>query len=215
MEEKLNNAIRKLENIVYYHNKNLTKKQYFDLQEVLETIQEIKTTKYKEEKIVKTVFEKYKEQLKYDITRKLKQSNVFTTYLQYDIGKVAFDLHYELTTEKEKEFVNKVYDMLESEEKKMKFEMVVIYRDNDRLEEMKDVIEQKIKSHNFEIGEIDEWGKRLLAYPIKKENRGYYILYNLYNKGENAQEKADSLAKEIETLQYEEDKILKFVLVRL
>jgi small subunit ribosomal protein S6 len=83
------------------------------------------------------------------------------------------------------------------------------------LEEMKEVIEQKIKSYNFEIGEIEEWGNKLLAYPIKKENRGYYILYKLYNKEENAQEKADSLAKEIDTLQYAEDKILKFILVKL
>ena len=42
MENKIKNAIDKLENIVDYHNKNLTKKQYFDLIEVLETMKEIK-----------------------------------------------------------------------------------------------------------------------------------------------------------------------------
>lgn len=31
---------------------------------------------------------------------------------------------------------------------------------------------------NAEIGEIDEWGKRRLAYPIEDENDGYYVLYN-------------------------------------
>lgn len=38
MEEQLKNAISKLESIVNYHNKNLTKSQYFDLCEVLEII---------------------------------------------------------------------------------------------------------------------------------------------------------------------------------
>ena len=29
-----------------------------------------------------------------------------------------------------------------------------------------------------ELGEIDEWGKRRLAYPINDENDGFYVLYN-------------------------------------
>ncbi len=31
---------------------------------------------------------------------------------------------------------------------------------------------------NSEIGEVDEWGKRRLAYPIDDETEGYYVLYN-------------------------------------
>ena len=31
---------------------------------------------------------------------------------------------------------------------------------------------------NAEIGEIDEWGKRKLAYLINDEGEGYYVLYN-------------------------------------
>lgn len=28
------------------------------------------------------------------------------------------------------------------------------------------------------IGEVQEWGKRKLAYPINYETEGYYVLYN-------------------------------------
>lgn len=33
-------------------------------------------------------------------------------------------------------------------------------------------------AENAEIGKVDEWGKRRLAYPINDENEGYYVLYN-------------------------------------
>jgi small subunit ribosomal protein S6 len=33
-------------------------------------------------------------------------------------------------------------------------------------------------SKNGTLGEIDEWGKRKLAYPINKEPEGYYCVVN-------------------------------------
>ena len=42
-------------------------------------------------------------------------------------------------------------------------------------------IKEKFKSlieQNAEIGEIDEWGKRRLAYLINDEADGFYMLYN-------------------------------------
>lgn len=99
--------------------------------------------------------------------------------------------------------------------KKVKYDFVIIYKDNETLEEMKKLIMQKIKDYNYEINEIEEWGSKLLAYPIKNQNKGFYVLYNLVDSEENTKEKANEFAKEIEKLQYEEDKILKFVLVRL
>ena len=38
MEQNIEKAIDILENIVNYHNKNLTEKQYWDLNEVLELL---------------------------------------------------------------------------------------------------------------------------------------------------------------------------------
>ena len=31
---------------------------------------------------------------------------------------------------------------------------------------------------NGTLGEVDEWGKRKLAYPINYETEGYYVLYS-------------------------------------
>ena len=42
-------------------------------------------------------------------------------------------------------------------------------------------IKEKFKSlieQNADIGEIDEWGKRRLAYLINDEADGFYVLYN-------------------------------------
>ncbi|MGI6264985.1 MAG: 30S ribosomal protein S6 [Acutalibacteraceae bacterium] len=37
---------------------------------------------------------------------------------------------------------------------------------------------QELIAQNAEIGEVDEWGKRHLAYPINDEVEGFYVLYN-------------------------------------
>ena len=39
-------------------------------------------------------------------------------------------------------------------------------------------------SKNGTLGEIDEWGKRKLAYPINYETEGYYVLIN-FSSDEN------------------------------
>ena len=35
-----------------------------------------------------------------------------------------------------------------------------------------------------ELGEVDEWGKRRLAYPINDETDGFYVLYNFVSTPE-------------------------------
>ena len=37
---------------------------------------------------------------------------------------------------------------------------------------------------NGTVSEIDEWGKRRLAYPINDLNEGYYVLMNIETKPE-------------------------------
>ncbi|MCD6277802.1 30S ribosomal protein S6 [candidate division WOR-3 bacterium] len=41
----------------------------------------------------------------------------------------------------------------------------------EKIEDVKKIIEKKGK-----IEKIDEWGKRQLAYPIKKREEGYYLV---------------------------------------
>ena len=44
---------------------------------------------------------------------------------------------------------------------------------NAMIQKFKDLI-----AANGTIDGVDEWGKRRLAYPISKENEGYYVLVN-------------------------------------
>ncbi len=42
---------------------------------------------------------------------------------------------------------------------------------------LKEKFQSLIEQH-AELGEVDEWGKRRLAYPIQDQTEGYYVLYN-------------------------------------
>lgn len=72
---------------------------------------------------------------------------------------------------------------------------------------------QKIEQFNYDVGKVECWGTKLMTYPIKKENKGHYVLYILYDNEKETKTKETKFIKEIEKLQAE-DKILKFVMVR-
>lgn len=55
------------------------------------------------------------------------------------------------------------------------------------------------------VENIDEWGKRKLAYPIKKVNEGYYTLMNFKSNPE--------LPKELERVFRITDGILRFIVI--
>jgi len=52
-------------------------------------------------------------------------------------------------------------------------------------EEIKALIEKftSLIASNGTLGEISEWGKRRLAYPINDKNEGYYVLVNFEAEG--------------------------------
>ena len=37
---------------------------------------------------------------------------------------------------------------------------------------------EQLIADNAELGKVDEWGTRRLAYPIQDETEGFYVLYN-------------------------------------
>lgn len=61
-------------------------------------------------------------------------------------------------------------------------------------------------AENSEIGEIDEWGKRRLAYPIEDETEGYYVLYNFVSGPE--------FPAELERISKITDGVLRSMVVR-
>ena len=69
------------------------------------------------------------------------------------------------------------------------------------VERFKTLIEE-----NSEIGEIDEWGKRRLAYLIDDEADGYYVLYNFVSGPE--------FPMELERIGKIDDNVLRSMVVR-
>ena len=56
------------------------------------------------------------------------------------------------------------------------------------------------------ITEVEEWGKKKLAYEIKKFNEGTYLLFNFESKPDSIQE--------LERVYRITDDIMKFIVVR-
>ncbi|MGM9572638.1 MAG: 30S ribosomal protein S6 [bacterium] len=66
--------------------------------------------------------------------------------------------------------------------------------------------EEVLTNLGGEIVKIDKWGKRRLAYEIKKQREGFYVLYNV-----KAEPKA---VAEVERLMKIADNILRYLVVR-
>ena len=63
-----------------------------------------------------------------------------------------------------------------------KYELMVILKSllpEDIRAQIQKKIEKLIIKGNGKIVNVDNWGKRHLAYPIKKHDEGYYIVYKL------------------------------------
>lgn len=52
-----------------------------------------------------------------------------------------------------------------------------------------------LTDNGAKISDVNEWGNRELAYEIKKQNRGYYVVTTLTSNDANAISEFDRLAK--------------------
>ena len=68
----------------------------------------------------------------------------------------------------------------EMENKLKSYETLFVISPDLSEEDTKAIVEKftTLIKENGEIGEIDEWGRRKLAYPIDYKTEGYYVLVN-------------------------------------
>lgn len=67
-------------------------------------------------------------------------------------------------------------------EKTAEYDLNVILDPNlseSQLQTEKDAVETQIQRAKGELVNLDEWGSQRLAYPIRKLNEGYYLIYRL------------------------------------
>ncbi len=65
---------------------------------------------------------------------------------------------------------------------------------------------EKLIADNAELGKVDEWGTRRLAYPIQDQNEGFYVLYNFVS--------APEFPAELERVAKITDGVLRDLIVR-
>ena len=90
-----------------------------------------------------------------------------------------------------------------------KYESVIIINPSLDEQGIKDVITKftdLINNNNGKVENVDEMGKRKLAYEIKKQSEGYYVVYTF--------EANPEFIKELERIYRITDNIMKFITIR-
>lgn len=89
-----------------------------------------------------------------------------------------------------------------------KYESIIIINSTLEDAEIKSVVEkfQTLIAENGTVESVEEWGKKRLAYPVKKHSEGYYTLYNFSSNPE--------FIDELERVYNITDEVLKFITVK-
>ena len=89
-----------------------------------------------------------------------------------------------------------------------KYESVVIINPNVEENSLKELIErfQTLINTDGKVEQVNELGKKKLAYEIKKNKEGYYVVYDFEAK--------PSLIAELERNYRITDEVLKFIVVK-
>ena len=90
-----------------------------------------------------------------------------------------------------------------------KYETIFIINSNLEESAIKGVIEKfsNLINTNGKVESVDEWGKKKLAYPMKKQTEGYYVLINF--------EADPSEIAELERIYRITDEVIKFITTRV
>ena len=75
-----------------------------------------------------------------------------------------------------------------------------------QLQTEKDAVETQVQRAEGEILKLDEWGSQRLAYPIRKLNEGYYLIYRLSLSGEKP--------KAVEAALRQRDNVMRVLVVK-
>jgi small subunit ribosomal protein S6 len=89
------------------------------------------------------------------------------------------------------------------------YELVVIFDptlEEEALDKELSKITSLIEKEKCVVTDVDKWGIRKLAYPIKKQENGYYMI--IYFKGNS------SIVSELDRVNKINDKILRHLIVK-
>ena len=90
-------------------------------------------------------------------------------------------------------------------EEQRRYELLVVYPLSENEIAVEKSVAEMCKKSGFTIVEVDKWGVKNLAYEINKESKGYYLRFVL-EKGK---------VKELERFLKIDDKILRYIIVRI
>jgi small subunit ribosomal protein S6 len=90
-----------------------------------------------------------------------------------------------------------------------KYELVVIFDPSlkeEDIEKQLSKITSLLEKEECKVTDIDKWGSRRLAYPIKKQENGYYVI--VYFNGNS------DIIKELDRVNKINDKVLRHLIVK-
>ena len=88
------------------------------------------------------------------------------------------------------------------------YELTVLYHPDLEIDIDKALakVEKILKDNGGKVVEMDNWGKRKLAYPIKKEDHAVYVYYDIELPGESV--------SKVENVLNITDEVLRYLLVK-
>lgn len=72
-----------------------------------------------------------------------------------------------------------------------KYESLIIMNpelEKEKIKELSEKFQELIKKNSGEVENVDEWGKRKLAYPVENLTDGFYVLFNFKSEPHGIEE---------------------------